>query len=349
MFTWITQQQMPEPMPIQMSEPFTWTEIYEASLKLNINKSPDNNGLQAEHIKYAPRHVHQDVANVLSEVAETGTYPQELKHRLIIQIQKPGKQKGKVENIRPVILLTILHKLLTTCFIKRISDKIDSIIPLSQAAYRKGRSTTEHVFAMKIMCEKSITSCDYSTHIMLLDMTKAFDTINREHLHRLLSDILDPDEPNIMNILLKDVTLQVKNNETKGQTFTTTIGIPQRDCLSAILFTLYLSNTLSTLEKIPTNPYDHNYYNAHNMLLTPIEDLHDHNYCIKQDKNTITDNIIDQQYADDIGFISNNKNIIDKAMKNIAPIIEERNMTINEEKTIQHAINRTQKKYLEEV
>ena len=106
MFTRITQQQMPEPIP--MSEPITWKEIYEASLKFSINKCPDNNGLQAEHIKYAPKCVHQDIANLLFEVAETGTYPQELEHGLIIPIQKPGKQKGKVESIRPVILLSIL-------------------------------------------------------------------------------------------------------------------------------------------------------------------------------------------------------------------------------------------------
>ena len=93
------------------------------------------------------------------------------------------------------------------------------MIPLSQAAYIKGRSTTEHVFAMKILCEKAMTSCDYSTHILLLDMTNAFDTINREHLYKFLSDILVPDELNIMSILLKDVTLQVKNNKTKGQTY----------------------------------------------------------------------------------------------------------------------------------
>ena len=134
MFTRITQQQMP--IQIAMSEPFTWNEIYEASLKLNNNKSPDNNGLQAEHIKYAPKCVHQDIANLQTEVEETGTYLIEIKHGLIIPIQMPGKQKGKVENIRPVILLSILRKLLATCFIKRISDKIDSMIPLSQAAYR---------------------------------------------------------------------------------------------------------------------------------------------------------------------------------------------------------------------
>ena len=91
------------------------------------------------------------------------------------------------------------------------------MIPLSQAVYRKGRSTTEHVFAMKILCEKAMTSCDYPTHILLLDMTKEFDTINREHLHRLLLDILDPDELNIMNILLKDVTLQVKKIKQKDK------------------------------------------------------------------------------------------------------------------------------------
>ena len=73
MFTRITQQQMPEPIP--MSEPFTWKEIYEASLKLNNNKSPDNNGLQAEHIKYASQCVHQDIANLLNEEAEAGIHP----------------------------------------------------------------------------------------------------------------------------------------------------------------------------------------------------------------------------------------------------------------------------------
>ena len=61
---------------------------------------------------------------------------------------------------------------------KRISDRIDTMIPLSQAAYRNGRSTTEHVFAMKILCEKAMASSDYSINILLLDMTSAFDTIN---------------------------------------------------------------------------------------------------------------------------------------------------------------------------
>ena len=75
-------------------------------------------------------------------------------------------------------------------------------------------------------------------------MTKTFDIINRENLCRLLSESIDPDALNIMNILLRDVILQVKNIKAKEKTFTT-IGIPQGDCQSAILFTSYLQNTLS--------------------------------------------------------------------------------------------------------
>ena len=107
-----------------------------------------------------------------------------------------------------------------------------------------------------------------------------------------------------MNILLKDVRLQVKNNKSKGQTYTT-LEIPQGDCLTAILSALCLSNTLSV--KIPTHLHDHYYHNERNMFPTPIEHLHDHNYCIKQEKNNLTYYMIHQQYADDIGFISNIK------------------------------------------
>ena len=172
-------------------------------------------------------------------------------------------------------------------------------------------------------------------------MTKAFDTNNREHLYILLSDILDPDELSIMNILLKDLTLQVKNNKTKGQTLTINLRIPQRNCLSAILSSIYLSNTLPA--KIPTHLYDHNYHIAHSIFPTPIEHLHDHNYCIKQDNNNITDYIIDHQYSDDIGLISNSKSIIDTLKKNIASILREKNFTMDE-KTMQHTFNRTKKK-----
>ena len=36
---------------------------------------------------------------------------------------------------------------------KRNNSRLDSAIPISQAEYRKNRSTTEHVFATKLIIE----------------------------------------------------------------------------------------------------------------------------------------------------------------------------------------------------
>ena len=58
--------------------------------------------------------------------------------------------------------------------LRRISNKINDEIPITQAAYRSGRSTTEQVFTMKILAEKAITTTDYSAQILLMDMSKAF-------------------------------------------------------------------------------------------------------------------------------------------------------------------------------
>ena len=68
---------------------------------------------------------------------------------MIIAIQKLGKPKQSVENLRPITLLSMLRKMLAICLKKQIIPKFNTEIPPSPAAYRKGRSITEHVFATK--------------------------------------------------------------------------------------------------------------------------------------------------------------------------------------------------------
>ena len=61
----------------------------------------------------------------------------------------------------------------------------------------------------KILAEKAKTLECYETTILLLDISKAFDTVKRNNLMELLETILDPDETCMMKILLKDVKLNV--------------------------------------------------------------------------------------------------------------------------------------------
>ena len=76
-------------------------------------------------------------------------------------------------------------------------------IPLSQAAYQKGRSTTEQVFTIKILAEKAIASESFDIFLLFLDMSKAFDTVNRSKLMEILKNILTPSKLHMMYLYYK--------------------------------------------------------------------------------------------------------------------------------------------------
>ena len=92
---------------------------------------------------------------------------------------------------------------------KQIFDKLNAEIPPSQVAYRAGRSTTEHVFAAKMLVEKVITPANYPIHLLMLDTSKGFDTVNRSTLMQELSKVLDPYELHIINVLT-DTQLNIR-------------------------------------------------------------------------------------------------------------------------------------------
>ena len=62
---------------------------------------------------------------------------------------------------------------------KRINSRLDTAIPISQAAYRQNTSTTEHLFVTKLITERTVSPTDETVYLLLLDMSKAFDSIQR--------------------------------------------------------------------------------------------------------------------------------------------------------------------------
>ena len=274
-------------------------------------------------------------------MAKTGVFPSEIKEGILILLHKPGKEKGKVENVRPIILLNMIRKILAIIMINRIYDKLDSEIPATQAAYRPGRSTTENVFTMKILAEKALTSSNYEIEIMLLDMSKAFDSVNRTILMEDLKSIVDEDELHILKILIEDVKIRVRNGNETGDEFKTNKGIPQGDCLSPVLFTLYLAKALEKqkADKIKEEMLDHTAYaceNVNSENLLP-EHLVDHSY----DRKTNKELLINQQYADDLSWIGNSSNRLAQVERQVEEKLSVRDLKINKTKTEKLSINKT--------
>ena len=74
---------------------------------------------------------------------------------------------GELSNLRLIMLLSTLRKILAIIMTSRIKDRIVKEIPPNQAAYRSGRSTTEHVFALKLAVERTLTPKDETLYLIL--------------------------------------------------------------------------------------------------------------------------------------------------------------------------------------
>ena len=230
--------------PCEMTQKFTAEEIQKLTRRLNNNKACGSDNLNAEYIKHAPLSIFKETADIYNETAATGDIPSALVHGLLLPIQKPGKKKGPPANLRPIILLSILRKILTIALLQRIWDRLASKIPKAQAAYQRGSGTTEQVLALKILIDKAITTNDYNLHILLLDMSKAFDTVNRKIILKHLQEVLQPDELHLMSILTNRPFITVSLDGETGDGFHSFVGICQGDCLLAVLFIFYLANAL---------------------------------------------------------------------------------------------------------
>ena len=109
-----------------------------------------------------------------------------------------------------------------------------------QHAYRSKRSTTQWLYAMSERYEERI-------HIVGIDLSKASDCLDREKLMKILEDIgIMEDDLRMITFFLAETKLQVKLGQDKGETFDTTIGTPQGDALSSVLFLKNLEHIMRT-------------------------------------------------------------------------------------------------------
>ena len=278
-------------------------------------------------LKSTPDILHELLADICNNISETGEHPPELTLGIITPIQKPGKPKGRVQKLRPITLLSIIRKDLAACMKKRVVDKLDAEIPPSQAAYRAGRSTKEHEFEAKVLMEKTITSANYPIHLLMLNMSKVFDTVHQSMLMQELAKVLDPNKLHIINVL-NNTKLKIRCGKEKNDAFETDTGVPQGDCVSTNLFTFYLVKALDS-----NKHGDHDY--CRTIVKPPAHITNDYQYAYINGEISLN-----MKSVDNMSHISSNMRNAEYAKKTLPSKLSSWDLIMNEEKIEEFTIKR---------
>lgn len=109
-------------------------------------------------------------------------------------------------NTRPITLLTSLRKLLSLIALERIKPFMESFISKGQSGYRHHRGTLDVAWAYSWL---KATAWRYqrAVYVLGIDMSKAFDTIDRCKLIQVIESNCKASDCRIIRLLLSGTTL----------------------------------------------------------------------------------------------------------------------------------------------
>ncbi|GFR78761.1 very-long-chain enoyl-CoA reductase [Elysia marginata] len=228
----------------------THKDIRDSINKLNNGRAPgrDNVKLCNEYLKYAPPILDKQIAQILNKTFESYESLR-INDGFLITLSKLGKAKRPPSNLRPIILLGSLRKILSTIVLSRIRPK-------KKYLYRivKADLDITVIWAHRWLTAKVRKDANLEINITGFDMSAAFDTNNKEELLPILKEIVEEDELRSIQFLLSETALDVKVNGCTQETpFTTNIGPPQGDSLSPVLLIIYLENALKDIRSAQNN------------------------------------------------------------------------------------------------
>lgn len=165
--------------------------------------------------------------------------PNEWKEATVIPLHKKGK-KSCCNNYRGISLLSVTSKVLSRLIFNRLTDHLGKILRDSQCGFRSSRSTIDMIFSLRQLIEKSMEQ-NTKLCISFIDISKAFDSVNREMLFKLLEKAkIPPSIRTIIKIMHEETFAAVKTENEISDNFQVCTGVKQGCVMAPALFLLYM-------------------------------------------------------------------------------------------------------------
>lgn len=239
---------------------FDFTLVNEDTI-LQIMSQIKSNAMGSDSInlmmlKYCCPYIIPYITHIVNSCLLSNTFPSQWKQAYVIPIPKVSEPLLP-KDLRPVSILPTLSKILERVIYIQLMSHLNNheILPTHQSGFRRAHSCTT---ALLKVSDDILEASDNNkiTALVLLDFTKAFDTIQ----HRLLISILHfiglgKDAVSLLANYLDNRTQRVKIENNCSTVCSLRVGVPQGSILGPLLFSIYTSNFCNKLVHCTSHMY----------------------------------------------------------------------------------------------
>ena len=213
--------------------------------KLKNSKAAGEDDLAPEIFKYGGLNLARKLHNLFVQIWRSGVVPQHFKDATIVTICKNKGCRAECGNYRGISLLSIAGKILEKMTQSRIvKHLLDDCVSESQCGFRTASSTIDMLFTTRELQEKCIEQ-NMDLFVVFIDLTKAFDTVNREALWIILTHMGCPRNViAIIHSLHDGMVAQVRVEGKATDKFAVTTRVRQGCVIAPIMFVIYFAAML---------------------------------------------------------------------------------------------------------
>ena len=234
-----------QPLHSELDDEPTLEEVVKCIMSVNTNKAPGLDGVPVELLRHGGPNVHLAVHSIILSVWRGIQVPQDWVDAILIMLYKGKGKKSVCGSYRGISLLEAVGKVFARLLLNRLESSIcKDAIPEAQSGFRGGRGTIDMIFSARQLVEKCIEQ-NRSLCQVFVDLTKAFDTVNRDALWTVLGKFGCTNSfVNKFRQLHANMKGRVNFNGQLTKELPIDNGVKQGDIPAPTLFSLYLAAML---------------------------------------------------------------------------------------------------------
>ena len=216
--------------------PFTEDEVLKCLKEMSKNKAPGPDEITSDVFLLGGEATITYLTKVYNEILQTKEVPPSWNEAKIIILFKKG-DPGDIKNYRPISLLAHSYKLFTRLLQKRMEIVLDENQPRDQAGFRKKFSTTDHIYTLNQVIEKT-NEYNLPLCVGFIGYEKAFDSVKHFAIIEALRTInINETYVQILENIYHHATARIHIDNLVSEEFKIKRGVRQADPISPKLFT----------------------------------------------------------------------------------------------------------------